>query len=112
MVDADTSLSDALLEMSRKGFGMTLICDSEQRLRGVFTDGDLRRCFDRGLDVRTARMHEVMTSECKRVDAQMLAAEALRVMQEFRINALPVVDDSDHLVGVVNMHDMLRAGVL
>ena len=105
-------LKDALVEMSRKGLGMTAIVDERLRVAGIFTDGDLRRALDRGVDVHSARMQDVMTRECMTVTEACLAAEALSLMQQRRINALLIVDAERTLLGVVNMHDMLRAGVV
>jgi arabinose-5-phosphate isomerase len=105
-------LKDALLEMSRKGLGTTVVVDGEDRVLGVFTDGDLRRALDRQVDVHTARVAEVMTRHCKTIAPGTLAAEALRMMQQYKINALPVVNSAGKLAGVLNMHDLLRAGVL
>ncbi len=112
VVTPATPLSAALVEMTRSGLGMTVICDERRQVLGVFTDGDLRRALDRGVDVRAVSMAEVMTSRCRTAGPDMLAAEALRMMQEFRINALPVTAADGELIGVINMHDMLRAGVL
>ncbi|NJM13748.1 MAG: KpsF/GutQ family sugar-phosphate isomerase [Synechococcaceae cyanobacterium SM1_2_3] len=108
----DDLLRDALLEMSRKGLGTTVIVDGDQRVLGVFTDGDLRRTLDRRIDVHSARMVEVMTRHCKTIAPGTLAAEALRMMQQYKVNALPVVNSEGALAGVLNMHDLLRAGVL
>ena len=108
----DDPLKDALLEMSRKGLGTTVVVDEAERVLGVFTDGDLRRALDRQVDIRAARVAEVMTRACKTIAPGTLAAEALRMMQQHKINALPVVDATGALVGVLNMHDLLRAGVL
>ncbi|MDG4596133.1 MAG: KpsF/GutQ family sugar-phosphate isomerase [Candidatus Contendobacter sp.] len=108
----DDLLKDALLEMSRKGLGTTVVVDGEQRVLGVFTDGDLRRALDRQVDVHTARVAEVMTRDCKTITPGALAAEALQKMQQYKINALPVVNSAGKLTGVLNMHDLLRAGVL
>ncbi|MBZ4194672.1 MAG: KpsF/GutQ family sugar-phosphate isomerase [Candidatus Contendobacter sp.] len=105
-------LRDALLEMSRKGLGTTVVVDETDQVLGVFTDGDLRRALDRQVDVHTARVAEVMTHHCKTIAPSALAAEALQIMQRYRINALPVVDSAGKLAGVLNMHDLLRAGVL
>lgn len=107
-----TSLRDALLEMTRKGLGMTVVTEADGRLAGVFTDGDLRRTLDRGLDVRQARIDEVMTARGKTATADMLAAEALKIMEDHKISALVVIDADDHPVGALNMHDLLRAGVM
>ena len=112
MMSEDSLLSDALIEMSAKGLGMTAVVDDEQRVLGIFTDGDLRRALDNGVDVHKAIMNEVMTRGVSTITEEMLAAEALSLMQENRINALLVIDDEQILAGVLNMHDLLRAGVI
>ena len=111
-VGPDTPLAAGLLEMSRKGLGMTTVLDERGRVLGIFTDGDLRRALDRQIDVHATAMREVMTTGCKVARPLMLAAEAVRLMQEHRITALPVVDDEGALVGALNVHDLLRAGVM
>lgn len=112
VVHAETLLSDALLEMTSKGLGTTAIIDDNNQVLGVFTDGDLRRTLDAGVDVHTAAIREVMTRHCKTVYADLLAVEALTLMENHKINALLVVDAKQHLIGVLNMHDLLRAGVV
>ena len=112
MVGPDTLLRDGLLEMSRKGLGMTTIVEDGRRVTSVFTDGDLRRALDRQSDPHRTRMHEVMTPEPKVARPRMLAAEAVHIMETYRITALPVVDDAGLLVGALNVHDLLRAGVM
>nr|WP_322939807.1 KpsF/GutQ family sugar-phosphate isomerase [Pseudomonas sp. s4] len=111
-VQRGTSLRDALLEMTQKGLGMTVVLETDGRLAGIFTDGDLRRTLDKGIDVRQASIDEVMTPHGKTARAEMLAAEALKIMEDHKINALVVVDDQDKPVGALNMHDLLRAGVM
>ncbi|WP_212630537.1 KpsF/GutQ family sugar-phosphate isomerase [Pseudomonas sp. KB-10] len=111
-VNRGTSLRDALLEMTQKGLGMTVVLEEDGRLAGIFTDGDLRRTLDKGIDVRQASIDEVMTPHGKTARAEMLAAEALKIMEDHKINALVVVDDQDNPVGALNMHDLLRAGVM
>ena len=111
-VSNSASLREALLEMSAKGLGMTTVVDASNRLTGVFTDGDLRRTLDSEIDVRSADIVDVMTTPCKSVAADMLASEALHLMETHKINALPVVDSEKHVIGAFNMHDMLRAGVV
>jgi arabinose-5-phosphate isomerase len=111
-VGPETLLREGLLEMSRKGLGMTTIVDPDGRVLGVFTDGDLRRALDGQLDVHATRMNEVMTRGGKVAKPRMLAAEAVHLMETFRITALPVVDDEGRLVGALNVHDLLRAGVM
>ncbi|MFI8745365.1 KpsF/GutQ family sugar-phosphate isomerase [Pseudomonas sp. NPDC077186] len=111
-VNRGTSLRDALLEMTQKGLGMTVVVEDDGRLAGIFTDGDLRRTLDKGIDVRQALIDEVMTPHGKTARAEMLAAEALKIMEDHKINALVVVDERDRPVGALNMHDLLRAGVM
>lgn len=111
-VDESTTLSGALLEISRKGLGMTTVVNSSGALVGVFTDGDLRRTLDRSIDIHGTPIAEVMTRNGKTIQDDHLAAEALNMMEEMRINALPVTNQSGELVGAINMHDLLRAGVI
>lgn len=112
-VTADTPLAQALVEMTRKGLGMTVIVDEANRVAGVFTDGDLRRVLDHGdLNMRQLRIGECMTRNCTTIGSTRLAAEALQLMDSKRINALPVVDERQQLIGAINMHDLLRAGVV
>jgi arabinose-5-phosphate isomerase len=112
-VGESATLSEALLEMSRKGLGMTTVVDEAGRLKGIFTDGDLRRLLDHGeVRIRKLCVSEVMQRHCITVESHLLAAEALRIMDDKRINALPVTDTEGVLVGALNMHDMLRAGVV
>ncbi|MNQ17061.1 Arabinose 5-phosphate isomerase KdsD [compost metagenome] len=107
-----TSLRDALLEMTQKGLGMTVVTETDGRLAGVFTDGDLRRTLDRGIDVRQSKIDDVMTVHGKTARAEMLAAEALKIMEDHKISGLVVVDNDDRPIGALNMHDLLRAGVM
>ncbi|MGH8504057.1 MAG: KpsF/GutQ family sugar-phosphate isomerase [Gammaproteobacteria bacterium] len=111
-VAAGTLLADALIEITRKGLGMTAVIDAGRRVIGIYTDGDLRRTLDRAIDVRTTPIREVMTRNAKTARPEQLAAELLKTMQDHKINSLPVVDDRGVLVGALNMHDLLRAGVL
>jgi arabinose-5-phosphate isomerase len=111
VVAPDVPLADGLVVMSKKGLGMCVIVE-QGRVLGVFTDGDLRRALDGHADVRRTTMREIMTSPGKSVTANELAAEAAHLMEKHRITALPVVDAAGHLVGALNVHDLLRAGVL
>lgn len=111
-VPRGTSLRDALLEMTQKGLGMTVIAEADGRLAGIFTDGDLRRALDKGVDVRQTRIDEIMTVHGKTAHAEMLAAEALKIMEDHKISSLVVVDDQELPIGALNMHDLLRAGVM
>lgn len=105
------TLSQALMEMSRKGFGITAVVDGKGQVLGVYTDGDLRRTLDHGVDIRKARISEVMTRGGKHVRADQLAAEAVQLMEKHKITALLVTDAHNKLAGVLHMHDLLRAGV-
>lgn len=107
-----TSLLETLEEMSRKGLGMSAVVDDEERLAGIFTDGDLRRALDRGIDVRETRIETVMTASCTTLAADALAVEAVRIMESKSINGLLVLDAERRLIGALNMHDLLRAGVV
>jgi arabinose-5-phosphate isomerase len=108
----EEKLRDGLLEMSRKGLGMTVIVGPEEQVLGVFTDGDLRRTFDKQLDVHSTPMSVVMTPNCKTIGLRELAAEAVHLMEVYRITALPVTDEHGRLVGALNVHDLFRAGVV
>ncbi|NIF01306.1 arabinose-5-phosphate isomerase KdsD [Pantoea sp. Acro-805] len=110
-VTRDASLRDALLEITRKNLGLTVIVDDLMKIEGIFTDGDLRRIFDMGIDFQSASIQDVMTRGGIRVRPNMLAVDALNLMQNKNITAVLVADD-DRLLGVVHMHDMLRAGVV
>ncbi len=108
----DDALPQALLEMSGKGLGMTVVTDSDDRVLGVFTDGDLRRTLEQRLDLHALQIKDAMTTPCVTVSADLLAAEAVQLMEAKRILVLPVVDGSQRLVGAFNMHDLFRAGVV
>lgn len=111
-VAATTTLEDGLVEMGRKGLGLTAVTDESGRLLGVFTDGDLRRVLDRRLDLRATTMAEAMTRAPRSVRPEQLAADAVNSMQEHRVTALLVLDADSRLVGALNIHDLLRAGVV
>lgn len=111
-VQRGTLLRDSLMEMTRKGLGMTAILEADGRLAGIFTDGDLRRTLDRAIDIRLTTIDEVMTLHGWTARPEMLAAEALKIMEDHKIGALIVVDENDHTVGAFNLQDLLRAGVM
>jgi arabinose-5-phosphate isomerase len=111
-VAPDTTLAEGVMEMTRKGLGMTAVVDIGDRVLGVFTDGDLRRAWDRAADVHGTRMDEVMTRAAKRIRPGTLAVEAMLLMETHRITSLIVVDDDDVVVGALNVHDLMRAGVV
>lgn len=111
-VRQNARLSEALVEMSKQGLGMTSIVDDAMHVLGIFTDGDLRRALDREIDVHTTLIAQVMTRNFKTANPSSLAAEALQMMQEYKINALPIIDHEQKLVGTLNMHALLRAGIV
>lgn len=112
-VGMDVPLSEALIVMTEKGMGMTVIVDADNKVVGVFTDGDLRRLLDHGeVNIQKLIVKDVMIRNCKTISEIRLAAEALQLMDEKSINALPVTNQDNVLIGAINMHDLLRAGVV
>ena len=111
-VALDATLSEALLEMTHKGLGMTSVLYEDGTLAGVFTDGDLRRILDQQLDIHHTAIGQVIRRGCITVPGEMLAAESVKLMQERKINALIVLDKQHRPVGAFNMHDVLKAGVV
>jgi arabinose-5-phosphate isomerase len=111
-VTADVTLRDALFEMTDKGLGMTAIVDAANSILGIYTDGDLRRTLDAGADVRTTLIRDVMHTNCKTTHADVLAAEALRILEENKITSLLVSDDDGTLIGALNIHDLFREGLM
>ncbi len=111
-VTPGTTLPEGLLEMSRKRLGLTAVVDSDGRVVGIFTDGDLRRALDRRIDIHKSTMGDVMTRGCRSIGPQELAAEAVLMMEKHSINGLLVLDEQGVLVGALNVHDLLRAGVM
>ncbi len=111
-VGKNTLLKDALVEITQKGLGMTTIVDETRRVIGIFTDGDLRRALDKTIDIHSTPIYEVMTTNCKTITPGQLAVEAVKQMEDFKVNALPVVNNQDILIGALNMHDLLQAGVV
>lgn len=112
IVGPNDTVAAGLLEMSRKGLGMTAVAESDGRLLGVFTDGDLRRALDHRLDVHATEMSAVMTRQCRTIGPKALAVDAVVLLERHRITALVVVNDRGHVVGALNVHDLLRAGVM
>jgi arabinose-5-phosphate isomerase len=111
MVRAAATLAEGRLEMTAKGLGMTAIVDVDQHVLGIFTDGDLRRALDHAVDFQGTRMDQVMTTAAKSVRPATLAAEAVHLMETHRITSLIVLDGDEKIVGALNVHDLLRAGV-
>ena len=112
VIRAEATLAEALVEMSQKGLGVTAIVDQRGRVLGIFTDGDLRRALDADIDIKTCLAAEVMTKGARHIAPGALAASALALMESHRINALLVMDEQQKLVGVLNMHDLLKARVV
>jgi arabinose-5-phosphate isomerase len=110
-VQLGCALSRALLEMSIKGLGMTAVVDKNGALIGIFTDGDLRRAIDRGIDIHSSPIDDIMTRNCRTISPGTMAAEALRIMEDNKITVLVAVDADHKPVGVIHTHDLLRAGV-
>ena len=111
VVSADKTLQDALIEMTQKGLGMTTIMSDDAKLVGIFTDGDLRSIIDLKVDFATTSVSDVMSADPKTIPQNMLAAEALTIMEKASITAL-IVEEEDHITGVLHLHDILRAGVI
>lgn len=112
-VSVNASMSQALMEMTHKGLGMTAIVEEDGRLAGVFTDGDLRRAVDDDdIDLRTTPVTRLMTARPKTIGADKLAVEAARLMEAHKIHALLVVDGEQRVIGALNIHDLLRARVV
>ena len=111
-VSADVTLRDALLEMTDKGLGMTAIVNDNRNILGIYTDGDLRRTLDTGADVRSTLISDVMHTDCITTAADVLAAEALRMLEENKITSLLVADNDNRLVGALNIHDLFREGLI
>ncbi|MEQ5875718.1 KpsF/GutQ family sugar-phosphate isomerase [Pseudoalteromonas sp. NFXS39] len=112
IVNETQSIKDALIEMSAKGLGMTAVIGADKKLAGLFTDGDLRRILEQRIDIHSTAISQVMTRSCTTARPDMLAAEALNIMERKRINGLIVVDHSNTPIGALNMQDLLKAGVL
>nr|HQV22806.1 CBS domain-containing protein [Agitococcus sp.] len=112
IVQESTLIKDALLEISKKGLGMTAVVNHTGQLTGIYTDGDLRRTLDLELNIRTTPIVQVMSKNPKTIRPQLLAAEAVALMEEKKINGVIVVDDNHQPVGALNMHDLLKAGVV
>ncbi len=111
-VPLDAPFAAALLEMTRKGLGMTAVVDASGALRGIITDGDLRRLIERGADLRELSAGAVMHAQPRTISAQALAVEAVELMEHHRITQIPVVDDGGQLIGALNLHDLFAAKVM
>lgn len=112
IVQEQTLIRDALLEISRKGLGMTAVVNQQGQLTGIYTDGDLRRTLDLEVDIRTSPIVQVMSKNPKTIRQHLLAAEAVALMEEKKINGVIVVNEQHQPIGALNMHDLLKAGVV
>ncbi len=112
IVHQQASLKEALLEMTRKKLGITTIVDESGALVGVFTDGDVRRAFDHHADIHQTFIHQIMSSHPKTISSNMLAAEALTLMETYKITSLVVINEKQVPIGIIHIHDILRAGVV
>ena len=111
-VDESATVSQALLEMSKKGLGLTAITDTSNTVLGIYTDGDLRRSLDKNINVHKAIISDVMTKNCRTTTADELAASIVKIMDDHGINGFLVTDENNKLIGAFNMHDILRAGIV
>jgi len=111
-VNYDALLKTALVEMTQKKLGVTTIVHEDNQLAGIFTDGDIRRAFDNNADIHNTYIHQVMTKKPKVIQAGILAAEALHIMETYKITSLVVTNEENHPIGVIHLHDILRAGVI
>jgi arabinose-5-phosphate isomerase len=112
VVPVGTLLSDAILEMSRKGMGMTAVVGADGRVAGIFTDGDLRRMLSKPIDLRGTTIEQVMSPHPRTIRPERLAAETAKLMEDHRISQILVVDADSGLVGALNMHDLFQAKVI
>ena len=112
IVTQDVFLLDALLVMSEKALGMVLIADNDNTLLGIFTDGDLRRVLEKNTSIKSLSIGEVMTKNCKSIEADKPAIVAFEVMDEHNLNSLPVVNANDKIVGAINMHTLMQAKIV
>jgi arabinose-5-phosphate isomerase len=111
-IHSNATIHDALLEMTAKKLGMTTVLDDAGRLFGVITDGDLRRCLERGIDLSAARVHDLASRAPKTITPDALAARAVQIMEEFSITSLVVLDEHGSVVGVLHLHDLLKSGIV
>lgn len=112
IVKNNANLKEVLVEMTQKKLGMTTIINDDKTLVGIFTDGDVRRAFDNNADIHNTKVNEVMTKNPKTISKEMLAAEALHIMETYKITSLVVLNESKQIEGIIHIHDILRAGVI
>ncbi len=112
IVDEQTTIAEALIEISRKSLGFAAVVNQQNILTGIYTDGDLRRTLDKKIDIHQTAIHEVMTTSSVTVKPEMLAAEALKLMEDKKVNGFVVINDQAQPIGAINIHDLLKAKVL
>ena len=112
LVSPETTLKKAIIEMTRKNLGTTLIADKNNKLCGIFTDGDLRRAFESGIDMSSTTIGEMASTNCYTAQANDLAVSALNMMQDNKITVLPIINVEGHAVGILHMHDLLKSGII
>ncbi|MDP6728218.1 MAG: CBS domain-containing protein, partial [Gammaproteobacteria bacterium] len=112
IVVREATLVESLLVMSQKSLGMVIIADNEGSLQGIFTDGDLRRVLEKNTDIQDLFIKDVMTSNCKSIGPDKPALLAFHMMDENRLNSLPVVDTDNRVIGAINMHTLMQARVV
>jgi arabinose-5-phosphate isomerase len=111
-VPSGTLLEKAILEITSKGLGMTTILNDEKELIGLFTDGDLRRSFEKGIDLKNTYIDDIMIKSFQSISADQLAVDALNIMEEKQITVLPVTNHKQHIIGIIHMHDLLKSGII
>lgn len=111
-VPPEAPVATAILEISRGGIGMTTVVSADKQVIGIFTDGDIRRAFEKNIDLRALKVADVMTRNPRTIGPDKLAVEAVEMMEQFRVNALPVTNAGGELIGALNMHDLFRAKVI
>lgn len=111
-IHSHATVHDALLEMTTKKLGMTTVLDDAGQLLGVFTDGDLRRCLERGLNLAAVHVYDLASRSPKTITPDALAARAVQIMEEFSITSLVVLDERGSVVGVIHLHDLLKSGIV
>ena len=112
IVESKASLKEALVEMTQKKLGMTTVINEKGELIGIFTDGDVRRAFDNFADIQKTQVQEVMSRNPKTISKLILAAEALNIMESYKITSLIITDSANHPIGIIHIHDILQAGVV
>jgi len=112
VINKDGTISQALVEMTKKNLGMTTVMNEDGTLLGIYTDGDVRRTLDRNLDIHNTCIQDVMTKSVKTISADLLAAEAVKIIETYKITSLVVTDDAQKVIGVIHMHDLLKAGAM